>query len=350
MSGTSFDGVDAALIKTDGENYIKFIGSAFLAYSKKEKHLYKKSILNNINFLTKAIDDKHIEVIKLLLKKTNIKIRSVNLIGLHGQTFFHKPEEKWSWQYINSEKLLKVFKKNIISDFRLNDINNGGEGAPLVPIFHAKLIKKFIKESPIAILNIGGVCNVTIVNKDETFLGFDIGPGNGPIDSIVFNKFSIDFDKGGNISKKGKVYKSVSKSIIFKIEKLVSNKSYDRKTLDKICINETKNMNVEDALATILNSISELTYKKIKAFNVSKLILVGGGRKNLTLKNLLNKKFKNIVIESEELGWEGDSIEAQAFAYLAVRCYLGYNITFPETTGIRSPLSGGVLHSYLKYD
>ena len=107
-------------------------------------------------------------------------------------------------------------------------------------------------------------------------------------------------------------------------------------------------MDVEDALATILNSISELTYKKIKKYNLSKIILVGGGRKNFTLKKFLNKKFKDIVYEAEDVGWEGDSIEAQAFAYLAVRCYLGLNITFPETTGVNFPISGGVIHSYKK--
>ena len=131
-----------------------------------------------------------------------------------------------------------------------------------------------------------------------------------------------------------------------KIEKLVTKRSYDRNVLDEICIKETSNMNVEDALATILDSISELTYKKIKNFKLSKIILVGGGRKNTTLKKYLNKKFKDIVCVAEDMGWEGDSIEAQAFAYLAVRCYLGLDITFPETTGVSLPISGGVIHSY----
>ncbi len=346
MSGTSFDGVDAALIKTDGENYIKFIDSAFLPYSKKEKKLYKSSILKNFYFLTKAIDKKHIEVIKVLLKKACIKKNSVDLIGLHGQTFSHKPEEKWSWQYINSEKLAKEFKINIVSDFRLNDINKGGEGAPLVPIFHAKITKKFIKKSSVAVLNVGGVSNVTIVKNDGSFVGFDIGPGNGPMDSIVLNKLNLDFDKGGEISQIGKINHMISKRIIKKIEKLVTKRSYDRNVLDEICIKETSNMNVEDALATILDSISELTYKKIKNFKLSKIILVGGGRKNATLKKCLNKKFKDIVFVAEDMGWEGDSIEAQAFAYLAVRCYLGLDITFPETTGVSLPISGGVIHSY----
>ena len=347
MSGTSFDGVDAALIKTDGESYIKFIGSTFLAYSKKEKSLYKSSILKNINTLTKAIDKKHIEVIHKLLIQHDIDISSIDLIGLHGQTFMHKPEEKWSWQYINSDRLIREFKTNIISDFRLNDLNNGGEGAPLVPIFHAVITKKLIKtKSSIAVLNIGGVCNVTIVRHDGSFIGFDIGPGNGPIDSIVANKVNLEFDKDGKISKRGTINQNISKRIILEIEQLGLKRSYDRKVLDQICIKATNDMNIHDALATTLNSISELIYKKINIFNVAKIILVGGGRKNLTLKYLLNKKFKDIVLDAEDVGWEGDSIEAQAFAYLAARSYLGLHITFPETTGVKSPLSGGVLHTY----
>ena len=201
-------------------------------------------------------------------------------------------------------------------------------------------------KSSVAVLNVGGVSNVTIVKNDGSFVGFDIGPGNGPMDSIVLNKLNLDFDKGGEISQIGKINHMISKRIIKKIEKLVTKRSYDRNVLDEICIKETSNMNVEDALATILDSISELTYKKIKNFKLSKIILVGGGRKNLTLKRFLNKKFKDIVFDAEDMGWEGDSIEAQAFAYLAVRCYLGLNITFPETTGVSFPLSGGVIYSY----
>ena len=238
MSGTSFDGVDAALIKTDGKDHIEYLNSEFLPFSKKEKTLYKVSILKNYNFLTKAIDKKHIEVIKKLLTKTNIKNSHIDLIGLHGQTLFHKPEQKWSWQYINAKKITREFRTNIISDFRLNDINNGGEGAPLVPIYHSKIIKKFIKRSPIAILNVGGVSNVTIVKSDGSFLGFDIGPGNGPLDTIVSNKTNLDYDADGKISKKGKVHHDVSTKIILEIEKLVSKRSYDRRVLDQICHKE----------------------------------------------------------------------------------------------------------------
>ena len=127
MSGTSFDGVDVAMIKTDGEDYIKFIDSAFIPYTKKEKFSFQSSLINNYLHIINFINKKHLKAIKLLLKKTKIKSNEVDLIGLHGQTIFHKPQEKWSWQYIDAEKFLKTFKTNIVSDFRLNDINRGGE-------------------------------------------------------------------------------------------------------------------------------------------------------------------------------------------------------------------------------
>ena len=346
MSGTSFDGVDAAMIETNGESYISFIDSTFIPYTKKERKLYGSSITDNYSHITSSINEKHIMAIKVLLQKTQIKPQSLDLIGLHGQTFSHKPEEKWSWQYINAAKFVKVFKTNIVSDFRLNDINKGGEGAPLVPIYHANIAKKFSKDFPIAILNIGGVCNVTIIKSDKSFLGYDIGPGNGPIDKIVSSKFNLNFDKGGEISRKGEINNTIGKSMISEIDKLPSKRSYDRKVLDDICIRKTINMNAIDALATITKTISDLIVAKVGCHKPAKVILVGGGRKNLTLKSYLNDQFKNKVFSAEDVGWDGDSIEAQAFAYLAVRSVLGLDITFPWTTGVMNSVSGGVLHSY----
>ena len=264
---------------------------------------------------------------------------------MHGQTIRHKPEERWSWQEINSKKFAKEFKTNVISDFRLNDILRGGEGAPLVPIYHANIVKSLLLEFPIAIINIGGVCNVTVVKENGSFLGFDIGPGNGPIDKITLNKFKLNYDIDGKLSKLGNINKSIIKKIICEINNLPSKRSYDRKELDDICLKNVDKIKPTDALATITRSIADLIFQKINKYKPKKLILVGGGRKNLTLKSHLNKLFKKTVISAEEVGWDGDSLEAQAFAYLAVRCFLGLPITFPYTTGISKASSGGVLHT-----
>ena len=350
MSGTSFDGVDAAIIRTDGKDYVKYIDSTFVPYKKKIRELFNISILKNYKILTKSINTSHINAINFLLNKNNLKISDIDVIGLHGQTFAHKPEESWSWQYINVEKFIKTFKTNIITDFRLNDINCGGNGAPLVPIYHSTFVRKTYNKYNMAIINIGGVCNATIIKDDGTFIGFDIGPGNGPIDKIVFDKLNLDFDPNGNISKEGTPNLAISDNIINAIQQLSSKRSYDRAVLDKICIKNTIDLGIKDALATIVNCITDLIYKKINCFNLKKIILVGGGRKNFTLKDYLNKKFDGKVISAEEVGWDGDSLEAQAFAYLAVRSLNGLSFTYPHTTGVKSPISGGVLHSYGKHN
>ena len=145
MSGTSFDGVDAALIKTDGKEYIKNIYSSFVKYDSFEREIYYNSFFQNFNKISEIINKKHILAIEEVYKKVSCKI---DVIGLHGQTIKHNPKEKWTWQLINPLLIVKKFNTNIISDFRINDINNGGEGAPLVPIFHEKIIlKKKIKTS-----------------------------------------------------------------------------------------------------------------------------------------------------------------------------------------------------------
>ncbi len=348
MSGTSFDGVDAALIETDGHYHIKFLDSVYVPYSKSERKFFMGSILKSFKDLTKVINNKHKIAIERLLKKTGFNANKIDLIGVHGQTFFHRPKEGWTWQYISVEGLMKRFKTNFISDFRLNDINNGGEGAPLVPIFHAKISKNFIDTFPLAILNIGGVCNATIIKRENSFQGYDVGPGNGPLDALVYKKLKTEYDRDGDIAKYGKVDKNISKKILIRISKLSKESSYDRKELDELCIYETRNLKIEDALITIINTIADLVYKKLKESNPKTIILVGGGRKNLTLKKHINKKFKSIVLTAEDVGWDGDSLEAQAFGYLAVRSYLGLNITYPKTTGVKSPISGGVLHTFNK--
>ncbi len=346
MSGTSFDGVDAAIIRTDGKNYIKFINATYIPYTKKERSLYETSIFKNYHYITNFINNKHLKAIKTLLTKTKFNYDNVDVIGLHGQTIKHKPEEKWSWQNIDAVKFVKKFKTNVVSDFRLNDVNNGGEGAPLVPIYHANIVKKKFKDFPVAVVNIGGVSNVTIVKSDGSFLGYDIGPGNGPIDRIVINKFNLNFDVDGQISKKGKINSDKIRKIISDIEELPSKRSYDRKILDNICLRNVINLSPVDGVSTITKAIANLIYKKVKRHKPKKIILVGGGRKNTTIKNHLHKVFENPVLSAEEIGWDGDSLEAQAFAYLAVRSMLGLNITFPWTTGVFSALSGGILHNY----
>ena len=345
MSGTSFDGVDASLIKTDGKNFIQHIHSITTNYNEEERKIYSFPLFQNYHLITKKINQTHKKAIKRLLKESEVNIKNIDIIGVHGQTFAHKPNEKWSWQYIDHNYLLKEFKTKIVTDFRLKDLNFGGEGAPIVPIFHNAVFKNTKKSGfPLALVNIGGVSNVTIIDG-YNFYGFDIGPGNGPSDRISNERFNKKMDRGGKLALKGTIKKSVALDIIKTIKK-ISNKSYDRKELDVLCLKKTNKLKPENSLATMAFVVSELIKLKIKKFHPKKVILLGGGRKNLAIRSNLESTFKEDILAAEDYNINGDSVESQAIAYLAVRSLLGLEYTFRQTTNVISSLSGGVLHNY----
>ena len=343
MSGTSFDGVDAAIIKTDGEYYIKRMVSSYIKYSNAEKALYQDSILKNYKKITSLIDNKHIEVIEKIIKKFGKK---VDIVGLHGQTFFHNPNSKWSWQYINSKRIMQHFKTNVVSDFRVADVNKGGEGAPLVPIFHKNLMLQKNFDMPLGVLNIGGVSNITIIRNKNDFLGFDTGPGNGPLDLLVYNRLKISMDRNGNIANKGHINNKIKEKTLNLFRKNFKTISFDRKSLDNLCLTYMASLDIKDALATLIAIIVEIIYVKVKEYNLKKIIITGGGRKNQVLVKSLQNMLASKVLVAEDVDIDGDSLEAEAFGYLAVRSVLGKPYTFKNTTGVRKSSSGGVLFYY----
>ncbi len=344
MSGTSFDGVDAAIIKTDGNKFIKRIETSFIKYSKFEKALYQDSIFKNYRRITNIIDRKHKQVIEKILNKFGKK---VDIIGLHGQTFFHSPNAKWTWQYINSKKIMRYFKTNVVSDFRIADINRGGEGAPLVPIFHKNVILQKDFDLPLGVLNLGGVSNITIIKNEKSLIGFDTGPGNGPLDLLIYKRLNILMDKNGSIANTGNTNKTIKEKTLNLFKKNNKSISFDRNKLDKICLTYMDTLNINDALATLIDLITEIIYIKIKKYNLKKVIVTGGGRKNKVFIKSLQKKFVIEVLVAENIGLNGDSLEAEAFGYLAVRSMLGKPYTFKDTTGVSKSSTGGILFYYI---
>ena len=343
MSGTSFDGVDAAIIKTDGQSYIKRIETSFIKYSNSEKALYQASILKNYKKITNIIDNRHIQVIGKILKKFSKK---VDVIGLHGQTFFHNPSSGWTWQYINSKKIMQHFKTNVVSDFRIADINKGGEGAPLVPIFHKNLILQKSLDLPVGVLNIGGVSNITIIKDKKDFIGFDTGPGNGPLDLLMYNRYKISMDENGNIANTGHINNRVKEKTLNLFKKNFRTLSFDRTNIDKTCLTYMASLDTKDALATLIALITEIIYIKVQKYNLKKIIITGGGRKNHILVKSLQRKFTAKVLVAEDIDLDGDSLEAEAFGYLAVRSILGKPYTFKNTSGVSKSSSGGILFYY----
>ena len=343
MSGTSFDGVDAAIIETDGEYFIKKIESSFIEYNKEERNIYYNSILKNYSKITSIVDHKHKLVIENILNKFGKK---VDIIGLHGQTFFHNPNAKWTWQYINSKYIAQCFKTNVISDFRIADINKGGEGAPLVPLFHKNLLFKEKNDYPIGVLNLGGISNITIVKNQNDFLGFDTGPGNGPLDFLTYDRLKLKMDKNGKIAKEGKINNYIKTKTLDLLKNNITSISFDRKKMDKVCLTYMNSLDTKDGLATLIDIITEIIINKIKKFNLRTLIVTGGGRKNKTFLLNLQNKLQTKVLVAENFGWDGDSLEAEAFGYLAVKSLLGKPYTFKSTTGVIKNSTGGILFYY----
>ena len=364
MSGTSGDGVDASIIQSEGEtNYIS-IYDGYFQYNKfifEKIHDIKQRIkssndLNNFSSEIKSLEKKitifHADVVNQIIKKTKEKI---NVVGFHGQTIFHNAKEKTSIQLGDGKLLAQLTKKNIVYNFRDNDLRNGGQGAPLTPIFHG-LIEKKLNIKPVTFFNIGGIINKTVIsNEDNELFATDIGPGMCLIDQWIRNNSENRYDKDGSIAKSGKINKIILNQALdkfFENPEFFNNnldninhknqiKSFDTKDFD---ISFVRGLSLEDGAATLTEFSLQtmLPSLDLASKNNSKIILCGGGRKNLFLINCIKRnKIKINLID--EFNIDGDFIESQAFAYLAIRTVIKKPISFPNTTGVKNPCLGGIL-------
>ena len=357
MSGTSCDGIDASIIKSNGEDSLNLIGDYFFPYEKKirfkirelKEKIEKVSDLetnrNEILDLEKEITLSHFETTKILFEKLKIKKSEIDLIGLHGHTIFHSFYDKKTMQLGDGKTLAKLTGLNVIYDFRKNDLKNGGQGAPLVPIFHSLLQKKLQIESPVVFVNIGGISNLTYLDKNEEIKSFDSGPGNFLIDKLLQLKSNdkIQFDENGKIAFKGKVDKII-------LDSYLSDPYYDSLPPKSLDVNDfnlspIRSLSTENSIAT-LSELSVITIVNSLNFfpkKPKKIILCGGGRKNKYFYERIKKKSDISIINIDEYKIDGDFIESQAFAYLAIRSFLKKPITFNETTGVSKPTIGGKL-------
>ncbi len=357
MSGTSGDGVDASIIKTNGINQYELIKDDYFKYdldiyedihNLKEK-IHKIEHLNAYNKELKNLERKitifHAEVIK----KLNISDKT--LIGFHGQTIYHNSKEKISRQLGNGKLLNQLTNKNIVFNFRNNDILNGGEGAPLTPVFHQLIILQNKIELPICLLNLGGISNITIVksvNDPSALISKDLGPGNCLIDAWVRKNSNKKFDENGNLAASG-----IKNEIIFEqAQELYMNRkdkkklSFDTNDFD---ISFVRGLNLEDGVTTLTDFTASVIGEelsssiKISKQNIKTILLCGGGRKNKVLLRKIKENLQtNISLKLiDDYQVDGDFIESQAFAYLAIRKVLNLPISFPSTTGCKTPCTGG---------
>jgi anhydro-N-acetylmuramic acid kinase len=359
MSGTSGDGVDASIIKTNGIDEYKVLTDKYFEYdsniyrdihSLKEK-IHKFSHLiefdDELNDLERKITIFHAEIIK------NLKIDDETIVGFHGQTIYHNFKEKISKQIGNGTLLSQLTKKKIVYDFRSNDILNGGQGAPLTPVFHHLIALKNSIELPVCFLNIGGISNITIVKEENNLselFSKDLGPGNCLIDAWVRSNSNKKFDENGNLALSGTKNKIIFEQAqeLYENRKIKKKLSFDTNDFD---VSFARGLSLEDGVATLTDFTAsvigqELTSTIINSNNKIKEVLIcGGGRKNIVLiKKIKENLHSNINLKLiDDYKVNGDFVESQAFAFLAIRSILKLPISFPGTTGCKKACSGGEL-------
>ena len=361
MSGTSLDGVDVSIIESDGNEEYSSILDGYFEY---DNELYRKILkirdkilsseelftyLGEINTLEREITLFNSKVVNEMLKKSKV---TIDLIGFHGQTIFHDPQKKISKQLGDGKLLSQLTKKKVVYNFRQNDLENGGQGAPFAPIFHNalanKIDKKFNLGFPINILNIGGIANITTTvswqdlwDKNKIY-AYDIGPGNCLIDEWIRKNSKKKYDKDGLIAKSGKIDELILNQAI---ENFTTDYNYE-KSLDikDFDIFFAKGLSLENGAATITNFTAKLISDGMNFVNGNKWLVCGGGRKNkYLLENIKNnlKEFDINLIDKYEI--DGDFIESQAFAFLAIRSLEGMPISFPSTTRCKESITGGII-------
>ena len=361
MSGTSMDGIDVSIIKSNGEDWYETVFDEYFEYNEEIyreltdmrdkinslKDLDKNLIL--ISVLEKKITLFHAKISKQVIDEYN---SNVDLIAFHGQTIFHNANEKISRQLGDGNLLSSLLKKKVVYNFRKNDMANGGQGAPLVPIFHQLLVKQNEIKLPACILNIGGIANITIISSEDLndLKSYDIGPGNCLLDEWVRKHSKERYDKNGVLAKSGKTSEIILNQVIdtFYSIKKNNNPSFDVKDFD---LNFVRGLSLEDGLSTLIDFTASIICESIVTENNTfkdknlKILICGGGRKNLSLVNAIKKKLpKDISLNPiDDYKIDGDFVESQAFAYLAIRSFLKKPISFPKTTNVEKPCVGGVL-------
>ncbi len=350
MSGTSGDGVDSSVISSNGKDYLNVKYNRFDPYPlsiSKKIHKLKDCILeirdllkysNEIEQLEHEITNFHSVIAIEISKKIQFE-----LIGFHGHTIYHNSAQKISRQIGLGNNLSKMTNKIVIYRFRQNDIENGGEGAPLSPIYHLLLTKSLFNEKkiniPISILNIGGISNITEIDKNFNIFSQDIGPGNCLIDKWIRKNSDKLFDENGRFAEVGKVDKFILHQYLenYHYSKIKNKRSLDTNDFD---ISFAKGLSFENGTATLSEITAELISKKI---GTNDIYVCGGGRKNQFLISLIKKKINNKIFMIDELNIDGDFIESQAFAFLAIRSFLNLPISFPTTTNCKNPCVGGIV-------
>ena len=355
MSGTSMDGVDVAMIETDGERVMAFGPSGYRPYSETERALLRQALSDAVGMTDRnarpgvlaeaerVVTEAHAEAVEAFLSTHEIARDTVDLVGFHGQTVLHRPVDRLTVQIGDGEGLASRLGLPVVYDMRAADVAAGGQGAPLVPVYHRALARGLDRSGPLIVVNIGGVSNITYIDGDDELIACDTGPGNALLDDFVLQSTGQPFDAGGALAAQGQVDEDwLSSALQNPFFTVPAPKSLDRNHFAALRVDGKSPVDGAATLtaftAASIAAIGPLLPKTPRA-----LIIAGGGARNPTLLSMLRDRIAHASVESADaLGWSADAMEAQAFAFLAVRSKKQLPLTFPGTTGVATAMTGGV--------
>jgi anhydro-N-acetylmuramic acid kinase len=339
MSGTSLDGIDVAMIETDGRDWV-IAGPALTVPYHPDFRERLRSVLGGIGPIAEveeALTKLHAEAVERFL--LDHPEAAAEVVGFHGHTILHRPAERRTWQIGDGARLAQRLAIDVVADFRSADVAAGGQGAPLAPLFHAALAAPLAK--PIAVLNVGGVANVTWIGEGSEILAFDTGPGNALIDDWVRRHTGAAADLDGALARAGDISAAdVDRFLTLPFFHRAPPKSLDR---DDFLAVMPAGLSLEDGAATLTEMTAAAVAAAMRHFPAParEWLVTGGGRHNPGLMKALRRRLEATVRPAEAVGWHGDALEAQAFAYLAVRSALELPLSLPSTTGVPQPTCGG---------
>ncbi|MCL7409986.1 anhydro-N-acetylmuramic acid kinase [Marivivens donghaensis] len=353
MSGTSLDGVDAAVLVTDGVTITEFGPSDFRPYSKEESSVLRAALGKwggaEVEAAAEVIETAHAQILS--------GFEDVDLIGFHGQTVAHDPANRGTLQIGDGALLAEVLERPVVWDFRSNDVKLGGQGAPLAPFYHFALAKFIGATAPVAFLNLGGVGNITWVDPTKAkpedagaLIAFDTGPANAPINDLMVKRLRVDRDENGDLAAEGNVDEDIlNRFLDHRYFYKIPPKSLDRDDFAALAT-EVEALSDADAAATLTACAAMAVVKGMEHCPSvpAKLLVTGGGRHNATLMAMLSAGLDCEVAPVEDAGLDGDMLEAQAFAFLAVRLARGLPTSCPSTTGVGAAVGGGTVSHPLR--
>jgi anhydro-N-acetylmuramic acid kinase len=356
MSGTSLDGVDVAMIETDGKRVKAFGPSGYRPYTKDERNLLRQALTEAVDLAERdarpgilreaerAVTIAHAEAIAAFTAQNRITCEDIDIVGFHGQTVLHRPERKLTVQIGDAAALAKAIRIPVMHDFRAADVAAGGQGAPFVPVYHRALAQSLEREGPIVVVNIGGVSNITYIDGNDMLIACDTGPGNALLDDYMVRMTDQPFDCEGRMAAQGMVDVAwVMRALELPFFALQPPKSLDRNDFASL---KLRDMPPADGAATLTAFTAEAIARIVPLLpkEPKSWIVAGGGARNLTMFRMLRERLQPATVEAAEaLGWAADAIEAQAFGFLAARGLKGLPLSYPATTGVPMPMTGGII-------